>query len=340
MPSRNKLLIWSVVVLGLYGLLPRLFQASLVITEHLLAEHLLAKWNGGNWIGIFCAVMVCAGVVAAVLEFMPQLLQMTSRADAWAWLSLGLTRPLFGLVVWLAVLLLGPLVIPNLTPPLAFIIASYLAALIGAQGLMPAPQPRPDAVRGKPLTSPKRIRAKWKTERTRHLIPWGAGFVKKRNEALHFFLLGNTGSGKSTFMQVMMTRTLAGIGFDPNIRAIVVDPKQNIVPFLEALGLGSGITGDDKFYVILNPLDKRCARWAIGRDINTPGRAAEFARIIIGQAEGDNRFFYETAVSMVAAVVVALQCAMGAQWRLRDLLNALFQSHNDLPVAQKMAPSS
>lgn len=316
-----KLMMWLLTAGWLYISTPRLYGLWVLWMSKRLHSADLAMWNGGEWISHACALMITALYIGGLCEVVHVGL-LKGRAKIIAEMEKVLLPFLVLLLGWWGTQFVVRLLIQGVPASLSFLIAAFVTALIGSVVLIPAPLPSSRTIRGRSLRQSAELRQMWrrgKKTNSRGLIPWGATFIAKENEALHFILIGNTGAGKSTWLEAMMTKTLAGVGFNPNYRAIVVDAKGNLLPFLEALGLG--ISEDGPLYVILNPLDRRAARWAIGKDVNSPGKAHEFARTVIPEVKGDNQFFTQTAVALLAAVIVSLQRARGEGWTLRDLIN-------------------
>lgn len=312
---------WLLTAGWLYISTPRLYELWVLWIGKGINSADLAMWNGGGWLSHACALMLTALYIGGLCEVVHAGL-LKGRTKVMAEIEKALLPFLLLLLGWWGTQFVVRLLIQGVPASLSFLIAAFVTALIGSVVLMPASPSSSRTIRGRSLRQSVELRQRWrrrKTTNTIGLIPWGATFIAKENEALHFILIGNTGAGKSTWLEVMMTKTLAGIGFNPNYRAIVVDPKGNLLPFLEALGLGIG--EDGPLYVILNPLDRRAARWAIGKDINSPGKAQEFARTVIPEVKGDNQFFTQTAVALLAAVIVSLQRAKREGWTLRDLIN-------------------
>lgn len=312
----------ALVVIALSFTVPIIFGISLPIAEGLLKGAHLAQWNGGNWIAIFCSLIVCSGYISFAISTLRALSESRPREAFLHVVIQALATPILFISISLGLLAFSVFLTPTLSTPLIFILGTYVAALVTAKNLE-FPSPRKRVIRGYSKRKPELLKAKWRGKNTRRLLPWGVSYVSKQNESLHFLAIGNTGSGKSTWLEVMMTKKLSGIGFDPNCRAIVLDSKCNLVPFKEAFIPRVSLEDkESRWYVILNPFDKRSARWAIGRDINTPGRAREFARVLIPEAKGENRFWPLTARSLVEAAIIALQRAKGERWTLRDLINA------------------
>ncbi|PSN79007.1 hypothetical protein C8B47_13925, partial [filamentous cyanobacterium CCP4] len=316
-----KLLAWLLTAGWLYFSTPKLYSLWVHWISKGLGSADLGVWNGGEWLSHACSLIFAALYISGLCQVVHAGLQ-KGRSEIVDSLKKAVLPLLLLLVGWWGTQFVLRLLIHGVPVSLNILIAVFVTALVGSVVLMPAPLPLSQPVRGRSLRQSAELQRIWRRRgrKVKGLIPWGGAFIAKENEALHFILIGNTGAGKSTFLEVMMTKTLAGVGFNPNYRAIVVDAKGNLLPYLEALGLGVG--EDGPLYVILNPLDKRAARWAIAKDINSPGKAHEFARTVIPEAKGDNQFFPKTAIALLVAVIVSLQRAKGERWTLRDLINA------------------
>lgn len=332
-----KLMVWLLTACWLYISTPRLYGLWVLWVSRSLNNADLAMWNGGEWISHACALMITAFYIGGLCEVVHVGL-LKGRTKVISEIEKVLLPLLVVLLGWWGTQFVVRLLIQGIPVSLSFLIAAFVTALVGSVVLMPAPLPLSQPIRGRSLRQSAELQRRWRRRgsKVKGLIPWGGTFIAKENEALHFILIGNTGAGKSTWLEVMMTKTLAGIGFNPDYRAIVVDAKGNLLPYLEALGLGVGENGP--LYVILNPLDKRAARWAIAKDINSPGKAREFARTFIPEVKGDGRFFSQTGVALLTAVIVALQRAKGEEWTLRDLINAFSNTEVTYALIKKWNP--
>ena len=183
-------------------------------------------------------------------------------------------------------------------------------------------------IRGFRLRSGEELARKWLGKNVSNLIRWGASFIPKANEALHYILLGSTGTGKSLWREIMMRVVL------PGNKAIVNDPKPSqtdgMVPLLEALSIK---------YFILNPFDYRCTAWFIGRDISNERLAWELALYLWpeSKSEGEGRFFDEAGRIALTMIIVSLQNAKGGNWTLR-LVILFTEKRYFVPLIQRYHP--
>jgi hypothetical protein len=315
----KRLPVWLFVIGWLWASTPRLYSWLHPWITRWIENADLGMWNGGEWLSLIgsfvLTALYIAGVCALVEECFTKAQQETYRR-----ISNALTLGLLMVVSWWGTQFLIRLLLQGVPDSLSFLIAAFTTTLLGVWILAPTPLPSSRILRGASLRPSKEVARKFKRKKAKGFMPWGAAVVEKRNEPLHFIAIGNTGAGKSTWFEIMMSHTLTRIGITPYYRAIVVDAKGNILPFLEALGLGVGTGGP--LYVILNPLDLRSARWATGKDINTPGRAVEFARLVMPEIESEHRFFNQLGFALLTAVIISLQRAKGELWSFRDLINA------------------
>ena len=315
----QQLTVWIFTGGWLYFSIPPFYRLLFTWTGRWLERSDLSVWNGGEWVSLLCAVCATGLYVAGVCTVVE--ISLAGDADRRSqWLRRVGTIIVLPAAGWWITRILLRLIVGNSPAGLSTVIATFVFLLLGGMLLAPGPLRPYWVLRGSPQRTSREIRRQFRRLLKRGLMPWGAAVVEKRNEPLHFFIIGNTGAGKSTWLEVMMAHTLVWMGIRPAYRAIVVDAKGNILPFLEALGLT--VEGDAPLCIILNPLDRRAARWAIGKDVNTPGKAYETACAIIPETEGDNQFFTQAGRSLVTAVLVSLQRAKGEGWTLRDLLNA------------------
>lgn len=134
----------------------------------------------------------------------------------------------------------------------------------------------------------------------------------------HYLVVGGTGSGKSTYLQVLMGSVLnEPVTLPPG--AFIYDPKREFLPVIEGLGRA----GD---CVILNPMDQRCSAWDLGRDFRDPVAARELATILTDEPSGhsdDNVFFRNAVRDILTAVMVAfirLSREDTPAWTLRDVI--------------------
>jgi hypothetical protein len=274
----ERLITWGILIGIAAVLAPLLYSLGATVTASLLIRFQLSQWNPANWIGvlvgIFCVAIALFGIAKTTEAFLSR------RSLSWKSFIAALTASMFpathvvggGIAVFVASIVL----IPAITLQLAFLLSVFTALLLGFVLIKSNTIPWNKVVRGAKLQQPRPTAEQLLSEKGQRRLPWGALMIEKRDEPLHFGIIGNIGTGKSTLLEMMMTSTLSEVGIVPNVRGIVFDSKRDIVPFLEALGVP---------YKILNPLDERCAAWLVGQEIEGPGEASEFAAVLIPEKE-------------------------------------------------------
>jgi type IV secretory pathway TraG/TraD family ATPase VirD4 len=103
--------------------------------------------------------------------------------------------------------------------------------------------------------------------------------VPRQREAMHFLVMGDSGSGKSAAIRQILIQAQ-----ERGESAIVYDPALEYVPqfYLPARG-----------DVILNPVDARCPFWTPGDEVPHEAEALTLAASLFPEQGRDNRFFVE-----------------------------------------------
>jgi type IV secretory pathway TraG/TraD family ATPase VirD4 len=137
----------------------------------------------------------------------------------------------------------------------------------------------------------------------------------------HFFIIGETGSGKSNLLKLLMYSVLSDSIFDLRYRALVFDPKSEFIPFLVRCGI------PEHAIILTNPFDARSAAWDISADVTNPADAEAFAASIAPRAPigsvGDVRqqdFWNNAANQILRYVVDGLNVHCPGAWDLRDVV--------------------
>lgn len=138
-------------------------------------------------------------------------------------------------------------------------------------------------------------------------LPWSAG-------VRHFLAAGMTGCGKTNLLLQFMASVLVWIGRKKDQRALIYDPKTELVSFLHGLGLGERVR-------ILHPFDERSSAWDLAADVDDPAAAQQVATILIPEdRESKNPFFSRAAGQLLAGVFRFLMKQCPGQWSLRDVI--------------------
>lgn len=124
-------------------------------------------------------------------------------------------------------------------------------------------------------------------------------------------LLGAPQSGKTTLMRLIMR---GSIPYVP--RSLVFDPKRLFYPVLTTLLREEEIA-------LAYPFDARARVWNIAGDVDTPERAATFAKARIpDQPDASGPYWAQSARAILAAIINWLNLVKRGQWTLRDLIAA------------------
>ena len=302
-------------------------------TRLLLEVFHLSYLNPGNVVGVGVGIMGSAGTSYAIFQGVRLLPWLLKRRKLLASLSFWGISTAAVLSAGLGTLSLSLLLLPKISLKLAFVFSVFNAGLVVAALVESRSLIWDRVLRGRKLREFAKGLLSGKLGR--RSLPWGKLWIKKNLESLGYFILGAPGMGKSTWLEVLWSIALSGIGIIPNHRGLLYDAKPDqsagLVPFLEALGVP---------YKILNPLDLRCCALALGRIIFSEASAAEAAAILILETENqkDNKYFIDAARLLVTAVIVALIFAKGEQFTLRDILLACSSKADMMQLLQNYHP--
>jgi type IV secretory pathway TraG/TraD family ATPase VirD4 len=150
--------------------------------------------------------------------------------------------------------------------------------------------------------------------------------IPEQKEFEHFILSGNSGSGKSTSICLMLDQ-IAERGQSP----VIIDPEGEYVQKFYSEARGDWI---------LNPLDARCPYWSPWAEIREEwfrvDAAAIAASLIRGNPRDDNqRFFLESTRTVVEAILQVVSSSSYA----RDLLGFVGLSPKEIHDALKGTPA-
>jgi len=134
--------------------------------------------------------------------------------------------------------------------------------------------------------------------------------------ACHVCIVGATGSGKTKTMDFIMQEAVKTIGSGQDHRAIILDPKRDMIPKLYGMQVRCQVH-------VFNPFDLRCVRWDIARDCNSSATASQLAVTLAPSDEGPNRFFSDASQQLVTGAMLSLMRFTPEHWTLRDLILVL-----------------
>ncbi len=138
-------------------------------------------------------------------------------------------------------------------------------------------------------------------------LPWSSG-------PRHFLAAGMTGSGKTNLLLQFMASVLGWIGRKPDQRALVYDPKTELLSFLYGLGLGPKVR-------VLHPLDIRGCAWDLAADVTSPTTAQQMAAVLIPEDKDSKQpFFAMAAQQLLAGAFTFLMKSAPGNWGLRDAI--------------------
>jgi hypothetical protein len=113
--------------------------------------------------------------------------------------------------------------------------------------------------------------------------------VPRDREAMHFLIVGDSGTGKSAAIRQLLAQV-----WERGEAAIVYDPAMEYLPqfYNEARG-----------DVILNPLDARCPFWSPGDEVPHEAEALTLAASLFPDQGRENRFFVEAPRKIFAHLI-------------------------------------
>lgn len=146
---------------------------------------------------------------------------------------------------------------------------------------------------------------------------FGGQYIHPDHLDAHYFICGSTGSGKTWTLRMLMKSTLFDAQGRLKARALVYDPKNELLPLLPKLGI------EEESIHILDPFHQRSVRWDMAADINTPAAASHFATILFPEEGDQNRFFLEAARGLLRGVLLSFIHRGIKDWTLFHVLKAL-----------------
>lgn len=140
--------------------------------------------------------------------------------------------------------------------------------------------------------------------------------LPERFSEQHVLVVGATGAGKTIALRLLLQSVLPRITPGSDYRALIYDPKQDMLEILSGLAPSCET-------IVLNPFDARSVAWDMAKDVTTPATAIQIASIIIEEEKGHNAFFAKAARDLFAAVMIALHNTRPGDWTLADVVNTL-----------------
>ncbi|MDE3149964.1 MAG: type IV secretion system DNA-binding domain-containing protein [Acidobacteriota bacterium] len=138
----------------------------------------------------------------------------------------------------------------------------------------------------------------------------GVELARKR-EVGHVYLVGLPGAGKTVTLSSVISQVR-----ERGDRILLHDTKGDYTSLLWT----------ENGAVLLGPWDSRSVIWDASADVDSPARAQEFARIIVGEGAKENGFFYDNARRLFSGLVQSLPHG----WTWRDLYGSLIGNPAEL----------
>jgi hypothetical protein len=126
-------------------------------------------------------------------------------------------------------------------------------------------------------------------------------------------VVGAPGSGKTKILNGLIQYAVSTIGNGRDHRAIMSDPKRDLIPLLHGMQVRCRIFN-------LNPFDLRGVSWDVGKDCDSVATALQLSANLVPEDEGPNRFFSDAGRELVVGVLLSLMRFSLGRWTLRDLL--------------------
>ncbi|MBL8812274.1 MAG: type IV secretion system DNA-binding domain-containing protein [Planctomycetaceae bacterium] len=151
--------------------------------------------------------------------------------------------------------------------------------------------------------------------RSNQFMQFGALQLPPSAATSHVLFSGTTGSGKTTLLRLLQESQFTEIRPGNDWRAIVNDPKQDVLPFLQSIAPEATI-------VITHPFDQRCSAWDMSADIDSPQLAVEFCYTLIPPTSEPQQFFNDASRHCIYGVIISFQLS-GISWTFADLIRVL-----------------
>ena len=113
--------------------------------------------------------------------------------------------------------------------------------------------------------------------------------VPRDREAMHFLIVGDSGTGKSATIRQLLSQIA-----DRGEAAIVYDPAMEDLP---------QFYNEQRGDVVLNPLDARCPFWSPGDEVPHEAEALTLAASLFPDQGRENRFFVEAPRKIFAHLI-------------------------------------
>ena len=152
----------------------------------------------------------------------------------------------------------------------------------------------------------------------------GADYLTIQSMSPHTAIVGSTGSGKTVLLKHLMSSVLPAPVQEGSLRfrAVIYDPKRELYPFLEGLGISK------QQIIVTHPFDSRSASWNLARDFVEPAQIEELAEMIVPKSDSKssapgNEFFESTSRIIFQDITESLRILRPNNWELRDIVESV-----------------
>jgi type IV secretory pathway TraG/TraD family ATPase VirD4 len=309
----------------IYPLTQSLVRSAIIESE-------LGIWNVGNWLSTAIATIISLLCAYGAVSFIEATSKVRGKAERIKFLQQASLWLVYISATVLATFLMYHILLNLAIKPFAFLSSAMTLFVIAwILSLVESPDFEFNPViQGLRIT---KIRYRKYKQNMKLSIIWGRDLIDHDQENRHFLTLGNTRSGKSTFMLMNIGTVAALVSLKQDYRAIFYDPKNNLVPMLQKVGTP---------FFIMNPLDTRSVGWLMYKDIVNATQALEVAKMLLPEKEAQEDFWIKSAQGLITGVIKTLMHLYkknGRPWDLRDVINAT-ESEADLKVILNHLPEN
>lgn len=211
-----------------------------------------------------------------------------------------------------------------ITPAVGFLLAIAVPHEFFNRWLK-APSENDVLLRGSKLTPMSKARYDYRkrldaeSRVAKETFPFGGLDIPVRELTTHLTAVGSSGSGKSVTLKLIMQACLPMVTPVNGIRAVVFDPKHDVLSEL------SGINGISADIITLNAFQRGAARYDMAKDFTSYTHAQAFADILIPEPksnEKSDKFFRDAAVNILTGITLLFIINAPGKWRLSDIVRA------------------
>ncbi|MHB8863462.1 MAG: type IV secretory system conjugative DNA transfer family protein [Pirellulaceae bacterium] len=145
----------------------------------------------------------------------------------------------------------------------------------------------------------------------------------------HFLFVGATGSGKTTVLRLLLQDVIPSIRLGADCRALVANPKQDMLPILRGMAAGVDI-------ITLDPFDRRGYRWELCQDFTEVRTVVELSFTLFPSQHSKDPFFDSATRHITFGIIISFILSE-MHWSLADLIRVL-RSHDNISAVLKKHP--